>query len=79
MEVIKELRFWVKFCFILGKGFTETFQMLQQAYGEDFLSRTQYHEWHQRLKSGKNSIEDDPKSRRPSASMDDDHVEKVLL
>ena len=30
------------------------------------------------LKSGRTSIEDDPKSGRPSTSMDDDHVEKVL-
>jgi len=60
------------------KTFTEAFQMLQQAYGEDCLSRTQYHEWYQRFKSGRTSIEDDPKSGRPSTSMDDDHVEKVL-
>ena len=51
---------------------------LQQAYGEDCLSRTQCHEWYQRFKSGRTSIEDDPKSGRPSKSMDDDNVEKVL-
>ena len=52
--------------------------MLQQAYGEDWLSRTQCHEWGQRFKSGRTSIEDDPKSGRPSTSTDDDHVEKML-
>jgi len=52
--------------------------MLQQAYGEDCLSRMQCHEWYQRFISGRTSIEDDPKSGRPSTSMDDDHVEKVL-
>ena len=52
--------------------------MLQQAYGEDCLSRTQCHEWYQRFKSGRTSVEDDPKSGLPSTSMDDDHVEKVL-
>ena len=40
------------------------FQMLQQAYGEDCLSRTQCHEWYQRFKSGRTSVEDDPKSGR---------------
>ena len=60
------------------KTFTETFQMLQQAYGENCLSRTQCHAWYQRFKSGRTSIENDPKSGRPSTSMDDDHVEKVL-
>jgi len=52
--------------------------MLQQAYGEDCLSRTQCHEWYQRFKSGRTFIEDDPKSGWPSTSMDDDHFEKVL-
>jgi len=52
--------------------------MLQQAYREDCLSHTQCHKWYQRFKSGRTCIEDDPKSGRPSTSMDDDHVEKVL-
>jgi len=52
--------------------------MLQQAFGEDCLSRTQCHEWYRRFKSGRTSVEDDPKTGRPSTSMDDDHVEKVL-
>jgi len=65
-------------CFKLGKTFTETFQMLQQAYGEDCLSHTQCHEWYQHFISGRTSTEDDPKSGRPSMLMDNDHVEKVL-
>ena len=60
------------------KTFTDAFQILQQAYGEDCLSRTQYHEWYQRFKSDRTSVEDDPNSGRPSTSMDDDRVEKVL-
>jgi len=64
--------------FHIGKTFTETFQILQQAYGEDCLSRTPYHEWYQHFELGRMSIEDDPKSGRPSTSMDDDRVEKVL-
>ena len=42
--------------------------MLQQAYREDCLSRTQCNEWYQRLKSGRTSIEDDPKSRKHAVS-----------
>ena len=78
MMDLEEQRFCVKFCFKLGKTFTETFQMLQQAYGEDCLSRTQCHEWHQRFKSSRTSIDDSPKSGQPSMSLDDDHIEKVL-
>ena len=60
------------------KTFTGAFQMLQQAYGEDCLSRMQYHEWYQRFRSGRTSIENNNKSGRPSTSMYDEHVEKVL-
>jgi hypothetical protein len=35
--------------------------MLQQAYGEDCLSRTQCYEWYQRFKLGRTSIEDEIK------------------
>ena len=51
--------------------------MLRQAYGEDCLSRTQCYEWYQRFRSGRTSIEDDPKSGRTSSSTGDDHIEKV--
>jgi len=78
MKDLEEQRVRVKFCFKLGKTFTETFQMLQQACGEDCLSRTQCHEWYQRFKSGRTFIEDDRKSGRPSTSMDDDYVAKML-
>jgi hypothetical protein len=44
------------------KTFTEAFQMLQQAYEEDCLSRTQYHEWYQHFKPGRMSIKDEAKS-----------------
>jgi len=65
-------------CIKLGKTFLETFQILQQAYGEDCLSHTQCHKWYQRFRSGRTFIKDDPKSGWPFTSMDDDHVEKVL-
>ena len=63
--------------FQIGKTFMETFQMLQQAYREDCMSRSPCHEWYQCFESGRTSIENDPKSGRPSTSVDDDH-EKVL-
>ena len=59
MKDLEEQRFCIKFYLKLGKTFTEIFQMLQHAYGEDCLSRTQCHEWYQRFKSGRTSIEDD--------------------
>jgi len=78
MTDLEEQRICAKFCFKLGKTFTETFQMLQQAYGEYCMSRMPCHEWYQCYKSGRMSIEGNPISGRPSTSMDDDRIEKVL-
>jgi transposase len=77
MKDQEEQRVCVKFCKKKKKTFTETFQMLQQAYGENCLSRTQCYKWYQRFKPGRTSIEDDPKSGRPSSSTGDDHIQKV--
>jgi len=37
-----EQRICIKFCFKIGKTATETYQLLQQAYGEDAVGRTQW-------------------------------------
>jgi transposase len=67
----------VKVCCKLGKNFTETFQMLNQAYREDCMSRTQCYEWFKRFKEGRRSVSEDPWPGRPSTSTDDDHIERV--
>jgi len=46
----KEQRMCVKFCFLLGKSAAETVLMLQEAFKEEALSRTQVYEWYSRLK-----------------------------
>jgi hypothetical protein len=77
MKDLEEQRVCVKFCLKLATTFTETFQMLKQAYGEDCLSRTQCYEWYQCFKPGRTSTKDNSKTGRPSTSTYDDHVEKV--
>jgi len=42
----------IKFCFKIGKTATEKYQLLQQAYGEDAMGRTQAFEWFCRFKEG---------------------------
>ena len=48
----KEKRVCVKFCFLLGKSAAETVLMLQEAFKEEALSRTQLYEWCSRFKGG---------------------------
>ena len=55
-----EQRICIKFCFKIGKTATETYQLLQQAYGEVAVGRTQVFDWFRRFKEGRNSVESDP-------------------
>lgn len=77
MNANEEQRVCVKFCVKLGKTFTETFQMLQEAFRDQCLSRSRCHEWFKRFKDGRTSSADNPRSGRPSTSTDEEHVERV--
>jgi len=35
----------IEFCFEMGKTATETYQLMQQAYGEDAIGVTQVFDW----------------------------------
>ena len=41
------------------------------------MSRTRVFEWHKRFKSGREEVEDDPKSGRPSTSKTAENIERV--
>jgi len=51
--------------------------MLQKAFKEEALSRTQVFEWFARFKRGEMSVEDRLHSGRPSTSRTDENVEKI--
>ena len=73
----KEQRVCVKFCFLLGKSAAETVLMLQEAFKEEALSKTQVYEWYSRFKGGEMSCEDQPRFGRPSTSRNDENLEQV--
>jgi len=77
MKDLEEQRVCVKFCFKLGKTATETWKMLQQAFGDECMSRTLCFEWYSRFKTGRTSIDEDPRSGRHPTSTDDAHVDAV--
>jgi hypothetical protein len=68
----------VKLCFKLGENFTETFEMLQNVFGDKTMSRTTTYEWYRRFKDSRTSLEDDPRSGRPSTSTDEDPIRAVI-
>ena len=47
-----EERYAIKFCFKLGKKATETYGMLQTAFGASCMNRASVFEWHKRFKAG---------------------------
>ena len=77
MADCREQRAAVKFCFLLGKSAAETIVMLKTAYGDAALSKTRVYDWFSRFKNGEMSIEDQPRSRRPSTSRTDENVDKI--
>ena len=77
MKNLEEQHVCVKFCFKLGKTSTETWKMLQQAFRDECISRTQCFEWYIHFKTGRTSIDEDPRSGRPSTSTDDVHIDAV--
>ena len=51
--------------------------MLQKAYGESTLSKTRAYEWYSAFKSGRDALEDSPRSGRPSRSSTEGNIAKV--
>ena len=72
-----EQRICIKFCFKIGKTTMETYQLLQQAYGEDAMGRAQVFDWFCRFKEGRASVESDSRSERPSTLRNEGMVAKV--
>jgi len=55
----------------------ETLQMVNAAYGDQALSRSNVFRWYGRFHDGREDIEDDPRSGRPTECCNDNNVEKI--
>jgi transposase len=67
----------IKFCFKAGKTATETVEMVCAAYGDDALTRSNIFRWYGRLREGREDVQDDPRSGRPSESPTNGNIENV--
>jgi len=72
MSEEQEQRVCIKFCMKLGRNGVETF-----AFSEQCLSHACIFEWHKRFKEGQDSVDDNPRSGRPTTSKTDDFVARV--
>ena len=59
-----EEQYAIKLCFKLGKNATETYGMLQTAFGASCMNRASVFEWHKRFKEGRESVRDDERCGR---------------
>ena len=59
-----EEQYAIKFCFKLGKNASETYGLLQTAYGASCMNRASVFEWHKRFKEGRQSVKDDERCGR---------------
>ncbi|UYV67143.1 hypothetical protein LAZ67_4004069, partial [Cordylochernes scorpioides] len=74
-----EQRSNIKFFVKLKKYFTETIALMNEAYEDEKLSRTQVYFWYKRFKDGRKSIADDSRSGRPLMSTTDRNIGRVVL
>ena len=72
-----EQRINLKFLVKLRKSPTECFKLLTEVYGEDVMSRPRVFEWHKCFKSGREEVENDPRSGRPFTTKTDKNIVRV--
>jgi len=56
----------ITFCVKLDESATVTYEKLQRAYGEHFLSRAQMFRWHKSFLRGREQVKDEPRAEIPS-------------
>jgi len=77
MEAIEEQCVCVKCCFKFEISFSETFELLQQSFGDDVLSRTTCFEWFIWFKKGRTSVKDKERPGRLSTSKTNETVTRI--
>lgn len=72
-----EQRVNIKFFVKIKKYATETFQVLSEAYGDDYLSHVHIFERHKIISEDRDSVEDDDQQRWPQTSRIEENIAEV--
>jgi hypothetical protein len=67
MDGRNEQRFAIKFCFKAGLSATETLVLVQKAYGNEAVNRSNVFRWYSQLQDGRELVEDDERGSRPKS------------
>ena len=77
VEVTLQQRVCIKFCVKNVFNGVQTLEMLEKCFGNDTLTRSNVFRWHKRFRSGRESVEDDERSGRPSTAKTDENINKI--
>ena len=72
-----EQRICLKLCIANGISYAESLKMLEKVYREPTLSKTRASKWYSAFKSGRDVVEDLPRSGRPSTSSTEVNTVKI--
>ena len=72
-----EQRSAITFCLRNEISVTETFRMLQKAFGDLIMSQKNVYKWYKDFKEGRERVDDLERPERPSASSDEQHVNQI--
>ena len=77
MDSKEEQRGAIKFCYNAGFSASDTVELVQKAYGDSAPSRTTVFEWFKRFRERRESLKDDERSGRPTASRNEENIAAV--
>jgi hypothetical protein len=72
-----EQRVAIKFCFKAGLSATVTLELVQKAYGNEALNRSNVFRWYSRFRDGRELVEDDERVGRPKSTRTDVNIDVV--
>jgi hypothetical protein len=67
----------IKFSFKAGRSATETLVLIQNAYGNEALNRSNVFWWYSRFQDGRELVEDDERGGRPKSTQSEVNIAAV--
>jgi hypothetical protein len=77
MDSKNEQRVAIKFCFRAGLSATETSVLVQKAYGNEALNRSNVFRWYSPFREGREQVEDDESVGRPKSTRTEVNIAAV--
>jgi histone-lysine N-methyltransferase SETMAR len=77
MDGGNEQRVAIKFCFKAGLSATETLVLVQKAYGNEALNRSNVFRWYSRFRDGRELVTDDERGGRPKSTRTEVNIAAV--